>query len=262
MNIPDSYNYILFLSFDFDAESAEVLRGRDPVELSRGRFGARKAIYKILDLLDEYGVKTTFFVPGWVAENYPGQVAEIARRGHEVAGHGYLHERFDKFESRKEEEDVFSKMEKAIVETVGVKPSGYRAPYWKWSSFTLDILVSRGYVYDSSLMDDDEPYVIEHGGSRIVELPVDWRLDDWPYLEYYRSLTPSQLLKTWLEEIEYAYKNKGYLSLTMHPQCIGRGARIEVLKKVIEKALDTNAWIPRGIDLAEYVLKKYVPSKP
>ncbi len=253
--LPSSYNYILFLSFDFDAESAEVLRGADPVELSRGRYGARKAIYKILDLLDEYRLKVTFFVPGWVAEKYPEAIAEILKRGHEVAGHGYLHERLDKLKPRENEEAVFDKMEKAIAGVTGAKPSGFRAPYWRWSDSTLDILASRGYIYDSSLMDDDEPYVIERNGTYIVELPVDWRLDDWPYLEQHRSLTPSQLLEMWLEEIEYTYENKGYLALTMHPQCIGRGARINVLRRIIEKALDTGAWIPRGIDLANHVLR-------
>lgn len=54
----------------------------------------------------------------------------------------------------------------------------------------------------------------------------------------------------WLEEIDYAYKRDGYLSLTLHPQCIGRGARIKLLEDIIRELLKRRAWIPRAMGLA------------
>ena len=248
--------FILLLSFDLDVDSAEVLKGEDPVARSRGVFAARRGLLKVLEVLDFFNVKATFFVPGWVAKTYPELIRILMEKGHEIAGHGYMHERLDKLTSE-EEIRVFKLMESSIKALTGSKPLGFRAPYWRWSSSTLGILVERGYLYDSSLMDDERPYVIESHGSKIVELPVDWRLDDWPYLEHYRTLTPKQLLDMWIDEIEYAAEVGGYVSLTMHPQCIGRGARIRVLEGVLRHAMKLGAYMPRASELALSVLRGY-----
>ena len=245
---------ILFLSFDLDVDSAEAYRGADPVARSRGRFTVKKGLDKVLSVLDKYDVRTTFFVPGWVAEKYPWLLERIMSRGHEVAGHGYMHERLDQL-SWEEENDVFRKMVSSITSRTREKLLGFRAPYWRWSDNTLSFLASYGFLYDSSLMDDEEPYVIEHNGVRMVELPVDWRLDDWPYLEYYRSLTPRELLDMWMDELRYTKESQGYIALTMHPQCIGRGARIRVLESIIEYAISNGFWLPRGSGLAESVIQ-------
>lgn len=252
---PEKYNYTLFISFDLDVDSAEHYKNADPVSISRGRFAAKRGLYKVLKTLKDYGVKVTFFVPGWVAVNYPHLIKLIIDEGHEVAAHGYIHERLDEFKDRFYEEQLFNRMINSIAVFAGYKPLGFRAPYWRFSDNTLSILMKKGFLYDSSLMDDEYPYVITMSEYSIVELPVDWRLDDWPYLEYYRTLTPRELLEMWLEEIKYAEETHGYVSLTMHPQCIGRGARIRVLEEILSYAVKTNAWIPTGKELAEYVIK-------
>jgi len=78
-------------------------------------------------------------------------------------------------------------------------------------------------------------------------------LDDWPYLEHYRSVTHMDLLDQWLDEIRYVEETGGYLSLTMHPQCIGRGSRIRLLEKILEYVLKTGGWVVNGRDLALFV---------
>ncbi len=108
---------------------------------------------KVLALLDEAGTKATFFVLGWVAERCPGLVRRIAERGHEVASHGYGHQRVTT-QSRKEfREDV--RRSKAILEELtGQEVIGYRAPSYSISRDTLwafDELLEAGYRYDSSI---------------------------------------------------------------------------------------------------------------
>ena len=130
MKLPSGRNFILFISFDFDAESAEILQGKDPIAISRGRFGPKVGIWKVLNVLDQYGLKTTFFTPGWVVEKYPDVVKSIAEKGHEIALHGYLHERLDELK-RQDEEKVFDMSERAFVDILSYKPYGFRAPYWE-----------------------------------------------------------------------------------------------------------------------------------
>ena len=87
---------IVFLSIDFDADSAEQLYYSDkPVKISKAKFGVRKGIYRVLSLLNKYEIKTTFFIPGWVVENYPDIVRKIIIEGHELGLHGYRHEKLD-----------------------------------------------------------------------------------------------------------------------------------------------------------------------
>jgi len=103
----------VLLTFDVDADSSVrgPYSGRpdEPVARSKGQFGPKVGLPKILNLLDKYAIKTTFFVPGWTAETYPGNVKEIVRRGHEVGVHGYKHENLAQLNSQRDEIEIFRK---------------------------------------------------------------------------------------------------------------------------------------------------------
>jgi polysaccharide deacetylase family protein (PEP-CTERM system associated) len=108
---------------------------------------------KILDLLDTYSTKATFFVLGWVAEKCPSLVREIQKRGHEIACHGYGHKLVYNIGPENFREDI--RRSKAILEDIcGDCISGYRAPSYsitKDSLWALDILIEEGFTYDSSI---------------------------------------------------------------------------------------------------------------
>lgn len=139
----------------------------------------------ILDLLDEYKVGATFFVLGWVAENYPGLVKEIHKRGHDIDSHGYNHRLV--YDLSPEEFRKDTRMAKKILEDITGEPVlGYRATSWsitKESLWSLDILMEEGFKYDSSIFPishdrygypgfDRFPLVIDNGGKgKILEIP-------------------------------------------------------------------------------------------
>jgi polysaccharide deacetylase family protein (PEP-CTERM system associated) len=108
---------------------------------------------RILDLLDEHSTRATFFVLGWVAERHPALVREIARRGHEVACHGYGHELIFDIGPEKFRADL--KRSLSLLEDLGGRTvKGYRAPSFsitERSMWALDILLEEGFVYDSSM---------------------------------------------------------------------------------------------------------------
>jgi len=242
------------LSFDFDALSGRLFRGESsPTPLSRGEFGARAGIYRVLDLLKEHGIPATFFIPGHTIDTFPEQVKLAVDAGYEVAHHGYCHEVPNTL-SRDEEEAIIQKGIDAIVRVCGRPPTGYRSPSWDLSPHSLELLLAHGFRYDSSLMADDfTPYLCRIGDAGdtsgpyrfgrpapLVELPISWILDDFPYFELSPGRTaimapPAHVEEIWREEFEFMYERVpgGIYTLTMHPQVIGRGHRIRMLDRLV-----------------------------
>lgn len=108
---------------------------------------------RILDMLDEFGIRATFFVLGWVASRKPGLVSEIHKRGHEIACHGYGHQLVYRIGPAKFKEDV-RKAKDILQDICGEMVVGYRAPSYsitKKSLWALDILIEEGFNYDSSI---------------------------------------------------------------------------------------------------------------
>jgi peptidoglycan/xylan/chitin deacetylase (PgdA/CDA1 family) len=246
------------LSFDFDAVSLWVstFKQTSATPVSRGEFGANVGLGRVLDLLASRGVKATFFVPGHTASAFPGQTNRIVEEGHEIGVHGYCHETPVGL-SRDAEAELLDLAIAKLRKTLGqsFSPAGYRSPAWDLSNNSVSLLLERAFSYDSSMMADDfRPYRARSGDevneddfvrgpvTRLVEMPVAWELDDFPYFNFIsRPLfgalrTPDDVLQCWKGEFDYCHNHVpgGVFTLTMHPQIIGRGPRIEMLGRLID----------------------------
>ncbi|MFL5761388.1 MAG: polysaccharide deacetylase family protein [Thermomicrobiales bacterium] len=247
------------LSFDFDAISIWIgpMAAKSPSMISRGEFGVL-GVERILRLLDKRGIKATFFIPGHTVDTYPDSVRAIVAAGHEVGHHGYLHENPVALPSKDAERAVMERGLDALDRVGGVRPTGYRSPAWDNSPHTIDLLLEYGFRYESSLMAADYcPHwcrtgdVIHPDGRYefgplvdLVEMPVSWMLDDFPHFEYIRlenRLAPglsaaSKVEEIWRDEFTYMYAEApgGVLTITMHPQVIGRGHRMLMLERVLD----------------------------
>lgn len=264
---PSNARCAVMLGFDVDGRWLWLSLNRDsakfPSLMSMGDYGIRVAMPRILRLLDEYRVKATFFVPGRLAEEEPDMVRHIARQGHEVGHHGYLHESVVGLE-RKAEFDILEKGIEVIKSLTGSRPTGYRAPFWELTENSLDLLLETGFSYDSSLMGDDAPYVLDRPGGRIVEVPPHWSLDDYPYLAYaprarvQQPITsPRVVFDAWSGEFDGAYRYRGALLLTMHPQIIGRPGRILMLEELLRHIrAHADAVFMTGAEMAQHFLKQ------
>ena len=108
---------------------------------------------RLLDLFDEHGVRGTFFVLGWVADNHPEIVKAIAARGHELASHGYAHQLVYDQTPETFREDV-RRAKRLVEDLTGTGVRGYRAPSFsvtEQSLWALDVLLDEGYRYDASI---------------------------------------------------------------------------------------------------------------
>jgi peptidoglycan/xylan/chitin deacetylase (PgdA/CDA1 family) len=245
------------LTFDHDSISDGVRRGDPPVKMSHAEFGVRVGAPRVLALLADRGIPSTWFVPGHTLVTFPESTAAILAGGHELACHGWFHEDAATM-ARDEEREMIERSAAAVAEVTGGRPKGWRAPYWSLSGASTELIEDAGFAYDSSLMADDYAlYRIRRGdrhsvteGTRfgregaLVEVPVTWALDDWPHFEPSAETgrdglsAPSKVLEIWTEELRYAHAHApgGLLTVTMHPECIGRGHRMAMLERFIDAA--------------------------
>jgi peptidoglycan/xylan/chitin deacetylase (PgdA/CDA1 family) len=247
-------------TFDFDAE--EVWIGDDPENanrpgvLSQGTYGAKVAVPLILEMLERQGLRQTFFVPGRVGERHPDRVRDIIAAGHEVGHHGYTHTSPAKLSPGDEEQELMRGLH--VLRDLGADPVGYRSPSWEFSPATIGLLQQHGFRYSSNYMDDLRPYL--HPGSQLVELPIQWILDDAAYfwfsssgMDWTRSITPpSAVREIWTAELDGIVGLGGACIITMHPQIIGRPHRLAFLESFIEEVKARgDVWIATCAEIAD-----------
>ncbi len=259
---PGDTRCVVMLGFDVDGVSGAINRNPDAAKLpslmSMREYGPSVGTPRILELLDDYGIKASFYIPGYVAETHELLVADIVRRGHEVAHHGYMHESPATLTGQQEEE-VLDKGIAIIERITGERPRGYRSPGWELSERSLHLLADRGFVYDSSLMGNDVPYLVDSGGRELVEIPVQWELDDAPYFNYAPALnarnmmaSPEQVYQVWSAAFEGMYHYGRSYVLTMHPYVIGRPGRLRMLERLIRYIKEfPGVKFMRAVDVAE-----------
>jgi polysaccharide deacetylase family protein (PEP-CTERM system associated) len=145
----------------------------------------QRSIDALLTLLDRRGAKATFFVLGWIGDHRPEVVRSIVGAGHEIASHGYWHQRVTSLDREKFREDIrWSK--RTLEDLTGQPVIGYRAPSfsiipgWEWA---FEILLEEGYEYDSSLFPIRRsgygypksvrvPHLIDTARGKLAEFPL------------------------------------------------------------------------------------------
>jgi peptidoglycan/xylan/chitin deacetylase (PgdA/CDA1 family) len=164
----------LSLTFDNLGEAAELERGLWSADRPSGNHpSVTDGLPRVLDLLAD-DVRSTFFIEGWSATTYPDAVCGIARRGHEVAVHGWRHERWRTL-GMDGERDLLARSRVAFAD-VGVSPVGFRPPGGQLARGGTRVLAELGFTYHSSA-----------GGpaarGEVASLPFDWRLVDATWID-------------------------------------------------------------------------------
>jgi peptidoglycan/xylan/chitin deacetylase (PgdA/CDA1 family) len=262
---PDGARAAVALSFDSDHETIPLRDGEtSPGRLAQGEYGARAGAPAVLRLLEHYGVPASFFMPAVSALLHPEEVRRYASEGHEVAVHGWIHERNTLLGAEDEKALILRSLD-TLTELAGARPTGIRTPSWDFSDSTLATILDLGFTYDSSLMADDEPYEVLAQGrpTGLVEIPVDWIRDDAPYFTMDRFASvrpytrPRDVLEIWKDEFDAAYRAGGVFQLTMHPHVIGHRSRLVILRELLDYiGGHTGIWYATHAQLADAALRQ------
>ena len=265
-----------------------------PTDISRGVFAGEIGTPRLLRLYDRLGIKSTWFVTGHSIESFPEQMKMVAAAGHEIAAHGYSHEN-PLAMTPEQEESVLDKSIELIANLCGQPPVGYAAPWWEFSPVTADLLIRKGFKYDSSLMHRDfECYYVRVGDTwtpvdyskratqwmkplvrgrqtNLIEIPASWYLDDIPPMMFikkapnsYGFANPHDIEELWRDQFDWVYREYDYavFPLTVHPDVAGRPQVLLMLERLcahIERHPGVRFCTFR--DVAEDFAKRY-PYKP
>jgi len=256
---PEGVRLPILLTFEHQSgEGAPLFPGDRPNYMVGGamQYGARRGIWNVLELLDSLKIKTTFFICGTTAERYPDGVQAIHAAGHEIAGMSYSFDRVRTL-SPEREQSIIARTSKVLQDTAGVQIRGWRCPDYRVSPNTVDLLAQEGFVWDSSLLNDDLPYLFECAGRNIVEIPFTTSTADKTFIgyPYPQRGGPDGLANVWNNEFEVLYQESQraarFMILSLQTWAIGRPAPLRMLKLFLEHLLGhEELWFARASEIA------------
>ena len=224
------------VALSFDYQMGTIYEQNPAASTStNSQYDGRVGLPRLLRLLDRHEVPASFFVTGITARLYPDTIRQIMASGrHEVGVHGWIHERTTSVPPE-DERRLLQKTVEALQTVTGRQPVGYRSPSWEFSSETVRLLQEFGFLYDSGMMADDDPYeiLVDGKATGLIEIPVEWMRDDAMYFPRQVPHSPDDVYDAWRAEFDLAYQEGGLFQLTMHPRIMGHRSRVLMLGRLI-----------------------------
>lgn len=262
---PDGIRIAVNFTADFDAMLFRRVLNEPPMQLTKGEFGGRVGIWRLIELFDSHKVKATFFTPGRICELYPQSLRSAAASGHEIADHMWEHRTPDELELQA---DHIKKSTDALEKVCGRRPIGTRSYY------DQNLLKNAGYIYNSSEAASRIPYYLgdENGENGQLQLPLHYALDDAQFYNFgwlvsdppaQRITDPERVLEMWWNAFLQQYREGGgYINICLHPFISGRAMRISMLDELIRRMKSLpGVWFPTCEQIALYCLESFPPKR-
>jgi peptidoglycan/xylan/chitin deacetylase (PgdA/CDA1 family) len=262
---PEGRRAAVSVTFDNLGEAADLERGLWPADEPLGRhFSVKRTLPRILDTLDELGLRATFFVEGLNAELYPEALLEIANSGHELGYHGWRHEYWPDLSPSNEARALERGVQK--MHELGIRPRGFRPPGGRLAPSSPELLESLGFTHCS-------PAGLGIGFlGNLVVLPFEWRLiDAYYYLPRFGSLretttgsseplSPILFRETLSSALQGVVRDGGHLTLLFHPFLEEQEDRFEIMRGALEElrdlAEDGLVWCAPYQDVVSWVCER------
>ncbi len=261
---PDGKRAALAITFDVDTDSllhiAYPDRAPDFLASMSWLKYDETAVPRLLGIFRAFSLQQTFFYPAWCMEHYPDLVELILKDGHEIAAHGYLHEAAN--DTSKERQIYWLEKQIDVIERMtGKRPRGWRAPLYSASRHTPTLLAERGFSYDSTLMGDDVPYVLDTPGGSLLELPTHLAMDDWAHFAHAHEFdyvmpirSPDEAFAVYDAELQSARRHGGMVIAVWHPFVTGRLSRIDRMIAWLDEVFEAgDVWVASLEAIADHV---------
>ena len=243
--------------------TAEVRSPYDFRTASENDYGGRTGVWRILRILEKYGLKGSFNVNGLAAIRYPEAVKAVQAAGHEIVGHSWAEDIQLVQLTRDEEREEIRTCIKTFQNSAGVRPLGWLSSGMRHSENTLEILAEEGFIWHGDAVNDDVPYPIEVNGKTIIEVPYRNAISGLNDTGMYRrGITARDLFGAFKDEFQMLYeeseKEPKLLTMAMHCQ-MAFPATGKVYEESIQYARSfPDIWFARRIDIVKWILENCI----
>jgi allantoinase len=246
-------------------EVDQRVAGPDPCIESHFEYATRAGWWRIMDLLDAFGIKVTVSACGRAVERSPALAADAVRRGHEVAAHGWRWESHAGMDEATERESI-ARTVRAIAFATGQRPLGWHTRSASSPNTRRLLIEEGGFLYDSDAYNDDLPYFVSVSGRRHLVIPYAFDTNDMHFqnTQRFRGADFADYVTgafDWLlREGERAPK---MMSIGLHPRMIGRPGRMGALECILRHITTSGvAFIAPRVAIARHWLTTFPETKP
>ncbi len=263
-NLAISIN-LAFEAFQFSsqyASSTKTPNKKDYFSLSYGEYGAKSGAWRLMDLLEDVGLRGSMSTNGLAAETYPNVVRAFADQGNEIVGHGWANDELFRDEDAEAELAEIRRCTKVLKEASNTQPVGWTSPGSAGSANTLAFLRGEGYIWNGDDASDDLPFIRETKNGPMVIMPRT-NIPHNDLIVWMRTKNPPGFLfESFKETFDqlYAEGKAGrpkWTEITLHCHIAGRPTLVPTIRKCLEYAKGhERVWFALKRDIAKWALKR------
>lgn len=223
-------------------------------------YGNRIGIFRIMEVLTKYGIRATATVNSDICDHHPQIMEDACKLGWEFMGHNKTNsERLTGMPLEQERRVIHDALEK-IQRLTGKKPLGWLGSALAETWNTLDILADEGCLYVSDWVNDDQPYLMDVKGKKLVYLPYSYEINDSPQL-YYRDRSIDEFEQMIKRQFDVLYRegeeSARVMAICLHPFVTGVPHRIGGLDSALNYICShAGVWRATG----EEIVRAYLES--
>jgi peptidoglycan/xylan/chitin deacetylase (PgdA/CDA1 family) len=231
----------------------------DVLNYSWRDYGVRVGIWRMMDIMERYGVKGTVALNSDVCSRYPQIIEEGNRLGWEWMGHGQTNSMLmtgmDEVQERSLIHDVLDTIERVS----GSRPRGWLSPAMSETANTPDLLAEAGVQYVCNWVNDEQPYPMKVRSGSLFAMPYSAEINDIPaFLSY--KLSPEEFGQAICDQFDVLYEDGGVtgrvMAISLHPFLIGQPHRSKYFARALQHITSRQeVWLARGGDIIDWYRK-------
>jgi len=252
--------------FRFDRRSTSIEPALqiipDVLNYSWRDYGVRVGIWRMMEVMEKYGIKGTVALNSDVCVRYPRIVEEGKKLGWEWMGHGTNNSTLISAQSAAEERALIADVVGTIAKSVGEAPRGWLSPALSETVRTLDILAENGIDYVANWVNDEQPYPMRVKNGTMISIPYSAEINDIPALLGLHQ-SPERFGQMICDQFDGLYedgaKTGRVMSICLHPFLVGHPHRSKYLAKAFAHiASREEVWLATGSDIVDWYRKHYL----
>jgi peptidoglycan/xylan/chitin deacetylase (PgdA/CDA1 family) len=251
--------------FLFDRPSTRLTNlpvNPDVLNYSWRDYGVRVGIWRMMEVMERYGVKGTVALNSDVCARYPRIIEEGKKLGWEWMGHGNNNSTLFAGQSEPEERALIKHVVTTISKSVGKAPRGWLSPALSETMRTLDILAENGIEYVGNWVNDDQPYPMRVKKGSMIAMPYSVEINDIPaLLDLHQS--PENFGQMICDQFDVLYEDGAQtgrvMSICLHPFLVGYPHRSKYFAKALHHITSRQVvWLTTGGAIVDWYKEKYL----